>query len=289
MMEWRALSARIAAIFASAKFLNLGTLDPIYWDGNRTAAGTAIFENAKSTVESLEKLRDTALLPAQPRDCLNKLLAAWKESNGPHGKRVENGLLPALTLLASFRAEFEYLISDHETVTKSLARRAFTHLQSSLAADPEVRKKWTDAFERGEIACESLGACHLLLHGIWSFKANSSGARTDLVLGEPQENWDEARRAAQGLILTEWKRVASPEELEKRAEEAMRQAKIYSAEPLAGFEVASTRYLVLVSKKRLEPLPPIIQGTVTYEYRNIAVDPETPSINARKGATNMPA
>ena len=71
MMEWRALSARIAAIFASAKFLNLGTLDPIYWDGNRTAAGTAIFENAKSTVESLEKLRDTALLPAQPRETVS--------------------------------------------------------------------------------------------------------------------------------------------------------------------------------------------------------------------------
>jgi len=170
MIEWRALSARIAAIFDSAKFLDLRTRDSTYWDGNRKAAGTAIFENAKSTVESLEKFRDTALLPAQPRDCLNKLLAAWKESNGPHGKPVEHGLLPALTLLASFRAEFEYLISDHEKVTKSLALRAFTHLQSSLAADPEYRKKWTDAFESGETACESLGACHLLLHGIWSLR-----------------------------------------------------------------------------------------------------------------------
>src|ERR1700730_122466 len=235
MMEWRALSARIAGIFDSAKFLDLRTGEPTYWDGNRKAAGIAIFENAKSTVESLERFRDNALLPAQPRDCLNKLLAAWKETNGPHGKPVEHGLLPALTLLASFRAEFEYLISDHEKVTKSLALRAFTHLQSSITADPELRKRWIRAFEDGETACERLGACHLLLHGIWSFKANASGARTDLVLGEPQENWDEARRAAQGLVLTEWKRVTAPDKLEKPASEALREAKIYSAEPLAGF------------------------------------------------------
>lgn len=90
------------------------------------------------------------------------------------------------------------------------------------------------------------------------------------------------------MILTEWKRVTAPDELEKRADEALRQAKIYSAEPLAGFEVASTRYLVLVSKKRLELLPPIIQGVITYEYRNIAVDPETPSVDARKGTMNIP-
>ena len=108
MMEWRALSARIAAIFDSAKFLDLRTRDSTYWDGNRKAAGIAIFENAKSTVESLQRFRDVneALLSVQPRTCLDRLLAAWKEPNGPHTKPVEYGLLPALTLLASFRAEY---------------------------------------------------------------------------------------------------------------------------------------------------------------------------------------
>jgi hypothetical protein len=63
---------------------------------------------------------------------------------------------------------------------------------------------------------------------------------------------------------------------------AFKQAKIYSAEPLAGFEVASPRYLVLVSEKRLEQPLPTLENGVTYQYRIIAVDPDTPAADARK-------
>jgi hypothetical protein len=93
---------------------------------------------------------------------------------------------------------------------------------------------------------------------------------------------DEPRRVAQGLVLTEWKCVTLATGLEKRADEALKEAKIYSAEPLAGFEVASTRYLVLVSEKRPQVPKPTVQNTIIYEYRNIAVDPDAPSVDARK-------
>jgi hypothetical protein len=74
--------------------------------------------------------------------------------------------------------------------------------------------------------------------------------------------------------------------MKNKADEALRQAKIYSAEPLAGFEVASTRYLVLVSTKRLQLPVPVVHNAVAYEYRNVAVDPDSPSFDARACASN---
>jgi hypothetical protein len=111
------------------------------------------------------------------------------------------------------------------------------------------------------------------------------GARTDLVLGGLRNNWDEARCAATGLILTEWKRVIKVDRkaVEAKAAEARREAQIYCAEALAGFEVVSTRYVILVSKGRLGQLPnPVVESGVTYAHFNVAVNPETPSKNARK-------
>jgi len=74
------------------------------------------------------------------------------------------------------------------------------------------------------------------------------------------------------------------EDAEKKSHEAFKQANIYSEEPLAGFEVASTRYLILVSRKRLSLPSNIMTNNVTYEYRNVAVEPDVPSIEARKPA-----
>ena len=114
MTEWKAMSARIAAIFDSAKFIDMSST---YWDGNRTAAGTVVFENAQSTAESLGRFlrANGPHLSDQPRACLERFLATWVAADGPPTKPVHFGLLPALTLLASFRAEFEYLIADTET------------------------------------------------------------------------------------------------------------------------------------------------------------------------------
>jgi hypothetical protein len=154
--------------------------------------------------------------------------------------------------------------------------RAFLHLQRSIVADPSVRERWKHAFdEEGEVACERLGAAHLLLFGIYSFKANAEGERTDIILGE-RLSLSEVEKASEALVLTEWKMV-SRDNLEKTAEHAFQQARRYSAGSLAGFELASRRYLVMVSERSLPMPPPRIEDVVTYEYRNIAVDPRVPS------------
>jgi len=84
MIEWKALSARIAAIFDSARFLDLRTRDPIYWDGNRKAAGAAIFRNAKSTAGSLDRFfkANQAYLSVQARACLEQVLKNWNAYDG---------------------------------------------------------------------------------------------------------------------------------------------------------------------------------------------------------------
>lgn len=297
MTQWQAISARISALLDAGRFLlstresdrltpmgvlATGEADPVRYI---LAAARMLSQDTKKVGEVLEAFLESHgdHLPDAPKACLRSFVEAGRYAWGEPEHLA--GMTARITSLASFRAEFEYLIADTEVVTKSLVIRAFTHLQSSIAADPSVRDRWLQAFTSGEPACERLGACHLLLHGVWSFKAYGQRARTDLVLGEPRNNWDEPRRAATGLVLTEWKRVVSEnrEEVEAKADEARREAETYCAEALAGFEVVSTRYVVLVSKGRLEQMPnPVNESGVTYAHFNVAVDPETPSKNARK-------
>lgn len=297
MTQWTAISARISALLDAGSFLlrtrDGDTVTPKspFKSGVQPGeyiAGAAelLSQHAKQVENALQvffkshgdHLADT------PRKCLSSFLEVNRYAFGePDGLA---GMTVRITALASFRAEFEYLIADTEALTKSLVVRAFTHLQSSIAADRSVRDCWKHAYhDGGEIACERLGACHLLLHGVWSFKAHGQGARTDLVLGELRENWDEARRAATGLILTEWKRVVGEdsEDVEVKANEARVQAENYCAEALAGFEVVYTRYVVLVSEGRLRQVPnEVIEGNKVYKHFNVAVDPWSPSKDARK-------
>ena len=298
LTEWRAISARIAALLDAGTFLlstNVSdklTNSEIRREENNGARSPARYildavsilgKNANSTGDTLQHFFEShgRKLPDGPEACLRKFVKETRSQFG-HPKDLA-GITAVITALASFRAEFEYLIADTEAVAKSLVMRAFTHLQSSIVADELVRKRWRKAFNDGENACERLGACQLLLHGIWAFKASAEGARTDLVLGET--TWDEPRRVSQGLVLTEWKLVHGENEHDAKAKAAYEQAKLYSERPPAGFEVRSTRYLVLVSQQRLEKTPPKIVADVTYEFHNIAVAPENPSQDARKSAS----
>jgi hypothetical protein len=134
-----------------------------------------------------------------------------------------------------------------------------------------------DAFSDRETACESLGACHLLAHGIWAFKTSAEGERTDLVLGQSLAITDDVRSASQGLVLTEWKLVRRDREVESKAQDAYDQTRRYREGILAGFEVASPRYLIIVSADYLTMPSAREEAGVKYEYRNIAVAPSTPS------------
>ncbi|MDO9058436.1 MAG: hypothetical protein Q7U92_05360, partial [Bradyrhizobium sp.] len=55
------------------------------------------------------------------------------------------------------------------------------------------------------------------------------------------------------------------------------QAKAYSGGILAGVELASHRYLVVVTKKQVQLPPDETEGAVIYRHINIAVEPQSPS------------
>ncbi|MEW6388147.1 MAG: hypothetical protein AB1491_11585 [Thermodesulfobacteriota bacterium] len=189
----------------------------------------------------------------------------------------EGKLKMFLPCLASFRAEFNYLLSDIQAVAKRITERAFIHLQRLIIADNDIQKRWIEAFEKGEPACEKLGAAHLLLHGIWAFKAQAKGEQTDLIMGEPIKDLSQVESAAEALVLTEWKKVSKPKELTAKAEEAFKQASIYGNSLLAGIELAGYRYLVFVSEGRLDLPSNRIENEITYRHINIPVKPSVPS------------
>jgi hypothetical protein len=189
----------------------------------------------------------------------------------------------ALTSLASFRSEFDFLIADTQFIARKITERAFIHLQRCIVADSEMRKKWRKAYDEHETECEKLGATHLLQHGVWAFKANAEGARTDLILCEPKSPAFSVENIAEAIVLTEWKIVKSQDQLLDKATEALTQAELYSSGVLGGIEIANYRFLVMVTEKGMKMPDDQIEGNVTYRHINIAVNPDTPSVEARTG------
>jgi hypothetical protein len=153
------------------------------------------------------------------------------------------------------------------------------HLKRTLVVDEDIRAKWKKAYRKNEAACEGLGAVHLLWHGIWAFKVDARGARTDLVFNEPLENSFE-ERGVEGLVLTEWK-VADESDARKRYEEAREQAALYKEGPLDGSELRDYRYVLAVSLRDLPPVADLTVNHVIYRHINIAIEPRTPSRQAR--------
>jgi len=250
-------------------------------------AGTSyLIRNADGIFEEVDGFFKTyrADLPKEVNEAFDRFVAAYGGLNRQEKPRGigASSAATTLALLGTFRAEFEFLISDTEMRSRSLVDRAITHLQRTIMADEVVRQRWIDAYRNGEPACEKLGACHFLSHGIWAFKANSEGGRTDLVLNTDLEITDNLRSSAEALVLTEWKLVRDGHRLEAVAKEAYDQACRYTKGVLAGFELASRRYLVLVSDREVRMPAPKKVGRVTYEYRNIAVNPDVPSRAAKR-------
>jgi hypothetical protein len=184
-----------------------------------------------------------------------------------------------VTALSGFRAELRFQLTDRGATLLRITERALIHLQRTLVADTAAREKWQGAFATGEIACEQLGAVHLLLHGIWAFKTSAAGERTDLVYGEPISNFEVAA-AADALVLTEWKVVRNSSELSEKLTSAEAQARLYSQGILGGLELSDSRFIIVVSRDRvILPLDSEVSG-VFYRRRNIAVVPSTPSRSA---------
>lgn len=274
--EWDGLGARIDGLLAAGHFLiqalQVNSDDPY-------GIAQHLSYQAIDVVDGLEafRLRSEGLAPAAALRAIDQFIKDHKKRISDKQIAGLGGLKARLTPLAWVRAEVDYHLRDFEALGRRLSERAFLHLQQSIVADDGVRNRWQKAFEQGETACERLGGAHLLLHGIWAFKITGVGARTDLVFGEPVESSAGVERAADALVLTEWKVVQRPTEQESTAESARKQADLYSSGLLAGLELRGYRYVVLVSQRRLPPLVDVQTSAVTYRHVNIAVDPEVPS------------
>ena len=189
---------------------------------------------------------DSSLLPVQAESALKDFLG---RNRGLFGGGAEGAALYSVQLrlvaLASFQSELSYELEEFQDNARRLSERAFSHLQRSIVADAELAQRWQRAFQE-DVACEKLGACHLLAHGIWAFKASSAGERTDLIMND-RVDLAEAQRSAEALVLTEWKRVRQEENPKVKAKQAYEEARLYTEGSLAGFQLDSHRFLVIVS------------------------------------------
>ena len=277
--QWKALSSRIRGLMQAgelhARYLAVRSSDT-YGRARR------LREQSESVVSALEAFRDRfghALPPAALAsidDFIEKTGPLIRDANGTPESRAER-VWAALVLLAAFETEMSYVLSDLQEVIRTRSERAFAHLQRLIVADPEFREKWKAAFADGEVACEKLGAAHLLLHGIWAFKVDAAGARTDLVFQEPVTNLTDQERYADGIVLTEWKTAKSEKDAKKKFDDARSQAEPYAQGVLAGSELAAYRYAVVVTRAQVTVPTDRTEDGVVYRHINIAVEPLTPS------------
>jgi hypothetical protein len=221
-------------------------------------------------------------LPLDATERLNAFLAGHPAAVIGAAGTAREGKASILFLLA-FESEMSFLLYGKQERIHARSELAFLHLQRVLAVDQDFRAKWIAAFNNGgETSCEKLGALHLLWHGIFAFKVDASGARTDIVFQEPVEQ-TVSTRGIEGIVLTEWK-LADEANAKNRFLEGRTQAELYGQGALAGIELTGYRYIVAVSlvdlPKHLVPSDLAVKGLV-YRHINIAIEPRLPSKQAR--------
>ncbi|HLE64359.1 MAG: hypothetical protein A3F74_05925 [Betaproteobacteria bacterium RIFCSPLOWO2_12_FULL_62_58] len=277
--QWEALSARITGLHRTGQ-LHVQCLQ--INSGDMFNRAVQLREQCEAVLVELRRFRETyaSLLPLAALRCIddfinrNAELITNKDANRP--SRQEQ-VWAALVLLSTLEAELTFLLSDTQERVRTRSERAFAHLQRLIIVDADPRNKWSAAFAEGEVACEKLGAVHLLMHGIWAFKVSATGARTDLVFQEPEADTTDVRRYADGIVLTEWKKANNNEQAVQRFAEARVQARLYAQGVLAGSELTSYRYLVVVSGRQVAVPADVSEQNVIYRHINIAVDPLPPS------------
>jgi len=283
--EWARLSARIHGLVKAS------ALASSLFERNNDSVGAMVDlgKTAASILSDLASFR--AMLGPSVLEVSTRIEAAESRTRPLLAEGVATTqdmrqicIRTALVVLAALEAEVSYLLADHQAGIQSLAERAFEHLQRLIVVDEFVAARWRRAWEAGEVECEKLGAVHLLSHGIWAFKVDAKGGRTDLVYQEPLRDLRQATRSAEGLVLTEWKKLANGGNAERLFVAARTQAKAYAAGVLAGTELTRVRYAVLVSVNDVAVPDDLIEGDLTYRHINITVSPRTPS--RRKGSGN---
>jgi hypothetical protein len=277
--EWKAIASRIHGLLRAgelhARFLTVRRSDS-YGRSKRLRDHSA---EVLSSIETF-RARFDKILPTGVASAVDTFLsgtaALIREVEGSPDSREER-VWAGLVMLSAFEAETSYLLSSPQERIRARSELAFSHLQRMIVVDEDVRSKWEKAFARGEVACEQLGAVHLLWHGIWTFKIDAAGARTDLVFPESSGDTADQARFADGLVLTEWKLAASDDAAQTRFEEARAQAQRYAEGPLFANELLNYRYAVVVSGTQVAVPDDLMIGSTLYRHINIAVSPLVPS------------
>lgn len=277
--RWRALAARISGLTESgmllAQFLQVNSGEPY---GVHKALGTDC-QVALSDICAFSN-EFAAALPSTVTNRIEVFVATRGDLFKAANEDVQVARA-ALVLLSSLGTEITYLLDDQQELIRSRVERAFLHLQRLIVANEIERSTWLRARANNEVACERLGAAHLLLHGIFAFKVDATGGRTDLVMPEPIDI-GRITRAADGLVLTEWKLIDDNNAIAKFGE-GRNQAEAYASGVLGGFELATHRYIVGVSEKNLRTAQSDVERDgVVYRHINLVVDPDVPSVAARK-------
>jgi hypothetical protein len=277
--EWKPLSSRIRGLMQAgelhARFLGIRSSDGY-------GRARKLREHCERVLSALDTYRTTYKdsLPPGASAAIKSFIDAHggliRDASGT-ADSLDERVWAALVLLGGFESEVSFILSDQQEVIRARSERAFAHLQRSIVADPDFRGKWQTAFKDGEVACESLGAVHLLSHGIFAFKVNAEGERTDLVFQDIAGNLAEEQRYADGIVLTEWKIARSSNEAERQFSAAKAQADRYAKGALGGSELTGYRYLIVVSGPQVDVPTNITGGSVIYRHINIAVLPRTPS------------
>lgn len=277
--QWKALSSRMLGLMQAghlhAQYLKVGSSDAY-------GRGKYLLEQIESVLVALRSFREQFqhLLPPAALASIDRFVQKTGDlignTTGTPNSREES-LWASLVMLAGFETEMSFILSDVQESIRARSERAFSHLQRLIVVDEVFRHKWQQAFEKGEVECEKLGAVHLLLHGIWAFKVDAAGARTDLVFQEPAGTLIDEQGYVDGFVLTEWKKASSDDKIEKLFEQARRQGSRYAQGALAGSELAGYRYAVVVSCQQAEIPDDFRDGDVVYRHINISVDPRLPS------------
>jgi hypothetical protein len=278
--QWQALSSRIRGLMQAgqlhAHYLSVRSSDPYGRGKHLLKQAGGIFLAVESFLVAFR-----ASLPAPARIAIDEFVSSNRglmtREVRASADELQERAWAALVLLAAFETEMSFVLADVQESIRARSERALLHLQRSLVVDNVLRSKWQDAFKAGEVECERHGAVHLLLHGIWAFKVNAAGERTDLVFQEPGDALSKAPQYSAGLVLTEWKKAASKDEAPARFEEARLQARRYTQGALAGAELTSVRYLVVVSSHQVTAPNDLNEDGIVYRHINISVDPQVPS------------
>lgn len=238
-------------------------------------------DQARQILEEIVEFRArfAAVAPAATLTSIDRFLspeglARLIRADGISGLDIIKTSLPILTAIS---AEVDFSLADSEELGSRVTERAFGHLQRTIAIIPEVAANWQKAFQNGEVPCEQLGGLHLLQFGVFAFKVNAGGARTDLMYSDPVSPTDPLVAGSTALVLTEWKIVRAAGTSKETARKAQVQLEAYSLGPLLGVELRRHRYVVLVSESQLDPIQDVTRGEVVYRHLNIAVKPKVPS------------